>query len=89
MLNNTKILWVWSYFRTTDWENINKIRSSNEKGNNIQQLTESIQNMSNKFDQFNITVENIQIEMKDSKCMPKSEDYIVKYLRLFTITRRS
>jgi len=53
MLNNTKSRWViWSDYKT-DWKNKNKTQISNDKGNNIQQLTESIKCMRNKVDQFN------------------------------------
>lgn len=65
MTKNTKSRWDCNECKVS-WESKKgDIQSVNDENKNIQQLTESVQFMSTKFDQFNITVEKILNEMKE------------------------
>jgi len=67
MSKNTKNKWTCTDCKTK-WDSNKKIIPENEvKCDNIKQLTESVQYMSDKFDNFNITVNRILNEMKELK----------------------
>lgn len=53
MSKNTKTKWVFNDWKT-DWDKNKRIQVNNEKSGSIQPLTDSVQYMSKKFDQFNI-----------------------------------
>lgn len=63
MLKNTKNKCVCSDCKM-ERENIKGNQINNEKRGNIQQLTDSVQCMNEKFNQFNITVGKSLNEMK-------------------------
>lgn len=65
MTNNTKNRWDCNECKVSRESKKEEIQSVNDKANNIQQLTESVQFMSTKFDQLNITVGKILNEMKE------------------------
>lgn len=48
-----------------EWENKKGIQINTEKRGNIQQLTDSVQYMSEKLDHFNLTVGKILHEIKE------------------------
>lgn len=67
MSKNTKNKWTCTDCKTK-WDSNKKIIPVNEvKSDNIKQLTESVQYMSDKFDNFNITVNRLLNEMKELK----------------------
>ncbi|CAI6352985.1 unnamed protein product [Macrosiphum euphorbiae] len=64
MSKNTKSKWVCSDCKT-EWNNKKGNQSNSDKNDEIKQLTDSVKYMSDKFDQFNLTVGKILNEMKE------------------------
>lgn len=64
MSKNTKNKWICNDCKM-EWENKKGIQINTEKRGNIQQLTDSVQYMSEKLDHFNITVGKILHGIKE------------------------
>jgi predicted nuclease with TOPRIM domain len=65
MTKNTKNRWDCNECKASRESKKGEIQSVNDENNNIQQLTESVQFMSAKFDEFNNTVGKMLNEMKE------------------------